>query len=237
MNSHTLALLLLAVAIPLSGPESPTRRLAAVTDQPRRTRGSRPARTTVRLLLSGITGALVTTAIGDLDGLLIGLLTGAGAWWLVGRATRRRTTDDPLGLAATWDLLAACLRSGLPVATAVAAVVDDLPKDAAQALRATADLLTLGADPVEAWLPAMACPQTAALARGARRTARSGTALADVATELAATVRAVATDAAEATAQRAGVLITAPLGLCFLPAFVCLGIAPVVAGLADQLSL
>ena len=42
---------------------------------------------------------------------------------------------------------------------------------------------------------------------------------------------------AEATAQRAGVLITVPLGLCFLPAFFCLGIAPVVAGLASQLSL
>jgi len=31
------------------------------------------------------------------------------------------------------------------------------------------------------------------------------------------------------------VVITAPLGLCFLPAFVCLGVLPVVAGLAGQL--
>jgi pilus assembly protein TadC len=38
-------------------------------------------------------------------------------------------------------------------------------------------------------------------------------------------------------AQRAGVLITVPLGLCFLPAFVCLGIVPVIAGLAKQISL
>jgi hypothetical protein len=30
------------------------------------------------------------------------------------------------------------------------------------------------------------------------------------------------------------VLITAPLGLCFLPAFLVLGIAPVVIGLADH---
>jgi hypothetical protein len=30
------------------------------------------------------------------------------------------------------------------------------------------------------------------------------------------------------------VLIAAPLGLCYLPAFVCLGIVPVVAGLADD---
>ena len=38
-----------------------------------------------------------------------------------------------------------------------------------------------------------------------------------------------------AAADRAGVLIAGPLGLCFLPAFVCLGIVPVVAGLAGDI--
>jgi pilus assembly protein TadC len=57
-----------------------------------------------------------------------------------------------------------------------------------------------------------------------------------VATALAAEVRATAGDAAEAHAQRASVLITAPLGLCFLPAFLCLGVVPVVVGLAAQLA-
>ena len=45
-------------------------------------------------------------------------------------------------------------------------------------------------------------------------------------------IRSTAADTAEARAQRAAVLITAPLGLCFLPAFVCLGVAPTVAGIA-----
>ncbi len=36
-------------------------------------------------------------------------------------------------------------------------------------------------------------------------------------------------------AERAGVLIAGPLGLCFLPAFLCLGIVPVVLGLAGRL--
>ncbi len=40
--------------------------------------------------------------------------------------------------------------------------------------------------------------------------------------------------ASGAAAERAGVLIAGPLGLCFLPAFVCLGIVPVVAGLAGD---
>ncbi|MDO3640328.1 type II secretion system F family protein, partial [Mycolicibacterium sp. KC 300] len=41
-------------------------------------------------------------------------------------------------------------------------------------------------------------------------------------------------DAAGAAAERASVLIAAPLGLCYLPAFLCLGIVPVVAGLAGD---
>ncbi|MPZ82056.1 MAG: secretion system protein [Actinophytocola sp.] len=165
-------------------------------------------------------------------------MVAVAAWWLARRLTRGATTQpDPLTLAATWDLLAACLRAGLPVPTAVTAIADDLPSDATRALRATADLLAMGADPIDAWTPAMNCPHTAALARGARHTARSGTALADVVGTLATTVRDTASDAAEARAQRAGVLIAAPLGLCFLPAFVCLGIVPIIAGLAGRLSL
>ena len=35
----------------------------------------------------------------------------------------------------------------------------------------------------------------------------------------------------------AGVLMTAPLGVCFLPAFLCLGLAPVVLGLLGQLDI
>jgi len=50
---------------------------------------------------------------------------------------------------------------------------------------------------------------------------------------LADSERASAEDAAAAEAERAGVLVSGPLGLCFLPAFVCLGIVPVVIGLAS----
>ncbi|MCU1692975.1 MAG: hypothetical protein JWM64_2066, partial [Frankiales bacterium] len=52
---------------------------------------------------------------------------------------------------------------------------------------------------------------------------------------LAAEARASATARAEQRARRAGVLAVAPLGLCFLPAFVLLGVVPVVVGLAGPL--
>ncbi|MFC4833770.1 type II secretion system F family protein, partial [Actinomycetospora chibensis] len=86
-----------------------------------------------------------------------------------------------------------------------------------------------------AWSPALDEPGTARLARAARRSARSGAAVADVVEAVAADLRAEAADAVEARAERAGVMVTGPLGLCFLPAFLALGIVPVVVGLAGPL--
>jgi pilus assembly protein TadC len=126
----------------------------------------------------------------------------------------------------------------MAVPAAAAATAVSAPPDLADILGNAADLLTLGADPAIAWSrPAQvsaADGQTDALLRLARRSASSGSALAEGVAELAAQSRHDAEHAAEATAERAAVLIAGPLGLCFLPAFVCLGVAPVVAGLAGQ---
>lgn len=237
MNSHSIALVLLAAATLLSS------RAGVASTRLARLSGRSSTRLWSRLassrqphrLVPAAAGALISVALGWPAGPVAGLAVAVAIWWFLRRA-RQPPKADPMTVAATWDLLAACLRAGLPVPTAITAVAGGLPPTAAQALKSSADLLSLGASPHTAWSPAVNCPDTAALARGARRATQSGTALADLVTDLAATVRANATDLAEATAQRAGVLITVPLALCFLPAFICLGIAPVIAGLASQLS-
>jgi len=145
------------------------------------------------------------------------------------------TDGEPLALAGAWELLAACLRAGLPVPVGVRTVAEGLDAPAGPALRRTAELLALGADPVQAWQPALECTATARLARAAQRSGRSGTALAESLVRLAAAVRAGAREQSEAAAQRAGVLIAGPLGLCFLPAFLAIGVVPVVIGLATGL--
>jgi hypothetical protein len=76
----------------------------------------------------------------------------------------------------------------------------------------------------------------AAAADAARRSAHSGSGLAELAVRAASEVRADVRSAAAARGQRAAVLITGPLGLCFLPAFLVLGVAPVVIGLASGLA-
>ena len=150
--------------------------------------------------------------------------------WAPSRAV---TGSDSLVLAGAWELLAACLRAGMPVPQAVRAVADGLEAPAGPALRRTADLLALGADHTQAWQPAVECAATARLATAAHRSGRSGAALAESLSRLGAEERAGAREQSEARAQRAGVLIAAPLGLCFLPAFLALGVVPVLIGLAS----
>jgi pilus assembly protein TadC len=188
--------------------------------------------------LSGLAvGALVAVLTGGVPGLTGGAVAGGAAALAARRWIRGRgpAPTEPLRLAGTLDLFAACLRAGLPVATAIAAVSGQLPGTDGHVLTRVADLLATGADAAQAWEPALLNPPTAALARAARRTAGSGAALADAVIGLAVQVRAAAADLAEERAQRAGVLIAGPLGLCFLPAFFCLGVLPVVIGLAQQL--
>jgi pilus assembly protein TadC len=144
---------------------------------------------------------------------------------------------DPLAVASSFDVLAVCLEAGMAVSTAAAATAASAPPKLARVLRRAADLLALGADPAVAWSisPTKALDvQTDALLRLARRSASSGAALAGGVAELADQSRHDAAHSAAAAAERAGVLIAGPLGLCFLPAFVCLGIVPVVAGLAGD---
>jgi pilus assembly protein TadC len=156
------------------------------------------------------------------------------------RGPRRRYTPpdvgDPLAAASSFDMLAACLRSGMAVSAAASAAAPSAPVPLAALLNRAADLLSLGAEPATAWTSpdAPAGKHAESLLRLARRSASSGAALAQGVAELADQSRHEAADAASAAAERASVLIAGPLGLCYLPAFVCLGIIPVVAGLAGD---
>ena len=151
--------------------------------------------------------------------------------------SEKRSVPDPFAAASAFDVLAVCLSAGLSVPEAAAATAPFAPPALQSVLQRAADLLRLGADPDVAWQPpseksGQGCE---ALTRLARRSASSGSALAAGVAELAEQERKDVTHGAAAAAERAGVLIAGPLGLCFLPAFVCLGVVPAVAGLAADI--
>ncbi|MEU0495189.1 type II secretion system F family protein [Mycobacterium sp. NPDC006124] len=143
---------------------------------------------------------------------------------------------DPLAVASALDVFAACLSSGMAVAAAARATTPFAPRDLADVLQRAADLLAVGADATTVWstVDPAGEPRVEALCRLARRSAASGSALAQAVADLADQSRRDAGDSARAAAERASVLIAGPLGVCYLPAFVCLGIVPVVVGLAGD---
>jgi pilus assembly protein TadC len=66
------------------------------------------------------------------------------------------------------------------------------------------------------------------------RAGESGSAVVPALQRLAADLRSAGRSDLEAAVQRAGVWVLAPLGLCFLPAFLCLGVVPLVLGIAGD---
>jgi pilus assembly protein TadC len=150
------------------------------------------------------------------------------------RRQRARVTAD-LPLAA--DLMVACLRAGQPISGAIGVTVEAIGGPLGDRLAWVNGQLRLGAAPESAWQVLASERSLAPLARTMSRAALSGAPVADVLTRLADDSRQAARAASSAAAQRVGVQAVAPLGLCFLPAFVFLGIIPVVAGLAGEVLL
>jgi pilus assembly protein TadC len=210
---------------------------------PRRRGPARPGRSRprdFRPVIAVAAGAGAAVLIGRWWGVPAGVVVAFGAArYLRGRepaaarAARLRAVAD-LPLCA--DLLAAALRAGAPVDRAAFAVADALGGPLGERLERTARSLRLGARPAEAWAHLSDVAGAERLVAAAVRSSASGGALAGALSRLTDDLRADRGVAAEAAAQRAGVLIVLPLGLCFLPAFVLAGLVPVlVAVLGDVL--
>jgi pilus assembly protein TadC len=185
------------------------------------------------------TGIGVAVVVGGAAGLPAGVVAGIAARvWLprVRSPSARRAAleHDRLArqLPLTAELLAACLESCSSPAQAAAAVADSVSPPMSARLAKVAAELALGAPPESCWRRLGAeCPPLAPLARCLVRTSVSGAPPAATLIGLAHSQRAAASRAAHARVRRAGVLATAPLGVCFLPAFVLIGVVPVVMGL------
>ncbi|MFI7017168.1 type II secretion system F family protein [Streptomyces sp. NPDC050164] len=177
--------------------------------------------------------------IGGPVGAAVGLAGAVGTWrW---RLRQEAAGTDPrasdlaeaarqLPLAA--DLLAACIAAGAGPVIAAQAVGEALGGPVGDALAQGAAEVRLGGEPGAAWRRLAALPGAGGLARLLERADVSGLPAATPVARLAAEARADWGRAATARARRAGVMVSAPVGLCFLPAFIAVGVLPVVIGLA-----
>jgi pilus assembly protein TadC len=145
-------------------------------------------------------------------------------------AARRRRARIAADLPLTVDLLAACLRAGRPPQAAVATVATAIGGPLADLLAGVGHRLALGMDPIDAWSDLLTEPACAAFARAVRRALRSGAPLARSLEHLADDARQARRWTVEEHARAVESRAVVPLGLCFLPAFVLLGVLPTVAG-------
>lgn len=177
--------------------------------------------------------------IGGLPGIVLAVACVVGvprfARRLEPRATRERrarlTAQAPL----VADLLAATMAAGSPMRPALAAVSHAVGDPSLEAVRPVVAALDLGADNRTAWLPLVQDASLGAIAAAMVRSADSGAPLSTVLTRIADDLRREHQVSVQVAARAAGVKAVLPLAACFLPAFLLLGVVPVVASLAGGL--
>jgi pilus assembly protein TadC len=171
-------------------------------------------------------------------GAAVGLSGGLAGWWALGRFAaisesglqhdRELLLELPLAL----DLLRAGLVAGAGLPNALAAAGGAVRGPLSARLLDVARLLSLHASAETAWGNWLTDTQLAPVARALVRTWDSGAPVASLLGRLADDQREATRARAEAAVRRLGVRAVVPLGMCFLPAFVLVGVVPVVVGLA-----
>ena len=189
---------------------------------------------------SPVTGALVAGAtavqlISPPGGLVLAGVAAIAAYRWIDRSEsavdRRRREEIARDLPLAADLLVACLAAGKAPGPALATVAAAVRGPLARELRTAVAQLDLGADPLAVWQQLGQDPILGPIGRSFARASRSGSSVTTALSRCANDLRRRRLSAAQAQARSVGVRAAGPLGLCFLPAFVLVGIVPTVVGL------
>jgi pilus assembly protein TadC len=212
-------------------------RLSMVVDQKRQTAQRPPGlprrRVTVMSAAAVVFGAGTAMVIGGLAGVVVGLIGGLVCSALLHRIepahVRREREQLERDLPLAVDLLAACLSAGRPPAESLAAVAEAVEGPVAHRLAHVSGQLALGTDPTTVWRQLATNAALAPLGRSMVRAIETGAPVADGLSRLVDDLRLARRWSANERARSVGVKAAAPLGLCFLPAFICVGIIPTIA--------
>lgn len=192
--------------------------------------------------LAAAAAALATTQfVPGWTGLVVAVAVAVGAHrWISGlesvAARRRRerlARDLPLGV----DLLVAVMSAGRPPGPALSAVAAAMGGPVGEELSAIAARIELGADPVSVWRDVARDPVLGPLGRSFGRASHSGASVTTVLGRCVEDLRRRRHTEADRVARSVGVRTAAPLGLCFLPAFIIVGVVPTIVGSFWQLVL
>lgn len=192
-----------------------------------------------RVTRSGLAGGLLAGLVcwlllgqgwaGTLGGLVAVPTSMALLGWLAAEPERRRSRLLIAQLPGCLDLLAAALESGVPLRAAARHVAGLAPEPSAGLLRGVVGHLDIGRSDAQAWSTLRGHPAWGQMARDLARCADSGAAVAEVLNVHAGEARANRCAQRELVARTVGVRSVLPLVCCFLPAFVLVGVVPIIA--------
>lgn len=193
-----------------------------------------------RLVLAALAGCAGITFVDGVAGAVVALV-GTGATWLVcTRAeppgVRREREAVRRGLPHVTRLLAVVLAGGQSVPTALGVVSEALPGPATAPLARARASLAVGIPADRVFAELAVTPGLEPLGRALARSAESGASVTDVVQRLTDQLAAEDRAAVEDRARAVGIRAAVPLGLCLLPAFLLLGIVPVVAAALGELT-
>lgn len=245
MNSAMAGIVLLAVAcwVLAPDPHHGLRRLdpvrpASAGKLARLVQGRKGAPPLNARILVGLAAALILftllPTIAGVAALVVAPLVAVvgGGWVTLTRRTGSALQDE---LADTVELLAVCLSSGAPMRHALEVVGSVQGVATSTVLSKVSGLMAVGVVEQQAWQELVQDEVWGPVARDVARSARSGTSLVEVLHVHAEEARRVAQERALQRARTAGVRSMIPLMACFLPAFVLVGVLPLIAGLLGGL--
>lgn len=172
-------------------------------------------------LRSSLTGMLVGVVAVPVSIALLG--------WLEGQPERRRQHRLVAQLPECLDLLSAALRAGVPLRAAATQVAGLVPEPSAAVLRGVLGHLQIGRSDAQAWATLRTHSVWGPAARDLARSADSGAGMAEALQAHAAEARTRRQASRELAARTVGVRSILPLVSCFLPAFILVGVLPIIA--------
>lgn len=228
--------LLAAAAVWLLVLPSPRSRARSVLGPPR-------TRRPVDLgLVAGSCAALTCVLLlGWPFGLVVGVPAGFAARQAVGRLEsvqqRHRRAAVARQLPGALDLVVATLSAGRTPASAFGLVAGAAPEPLAAMLRTVARQLELTADPRDVWAALRGHPELGAVGRAFERADTSGVPASRLVAQVASECRRRRAADLRRRSRTVAVSTAGPLGACFLPAFLLVGIVPTVVGTVANLGL
>lgn len=168
----------------------------------------------------------------------VGPLIATAVWIGLGRlepqGARRRRLETIYALPQALDLVQACVGSGQPLRHAIATVGEAMGPPVSDLFDAVTNAISVGMSDEQAWQVLENNPIVGSLARDLARSTAWGMAITDVLAQHSNDLRRLGKNQRLASAKTVGVKSVLPLGVCYLPAFILIGVVPVIAGGLSQ---